>query len=507
MVRLPLADELKQVAREYGIALTEEELKTAVDLAHGVITSYDRVGSLPEPKLPVRYPRVTGRRPAREENPLNAFAWICDLTGAPGGKLAGKRIGIKDNVAVAGVPMVNGSAVLDGYIPDVDATIVSRMLDAGGRIVGKLTCDNFCFSGGGHTAASGPVLNPHSKGFLAGGSSGGSAAAVVNGNCDIAIGGDQGGSIRIPSSWCGAYGLKPTKGLVPYTGVFPIEATLDHVGPIANTTYDVALCLEVIAGTDGLDPRQSGLDVKAEEYTKLLDGVIRNLHFGVVKEGFGWEGASQPDVDRTVREAANLFKEKGAQVTEISIPIHRDGIHIWYPIILEGSLEMMIRREGLGMNLTGYYDTGLLNFYSNARRARANDYPYTVKVVILLAEYLTNMYHGAYYAKAQNISRDLTKGYDDAFEKVDLLIMPTTPMKAMPYVENQTPAEFMSTALGMIHNTCPFDVTGHPAINIPCGMSEGLPVGMMIVGRLWHDSEVLRASYAFEQARKGNVKR
>jgi amidase len=347
------------------------------------------------------------------------------------------------------------------------------------------------------------VLNPHNRSYLAGGSSGGSAAAVVNGDCDITIGGDQGGSIRIPSSWCGAYGLKPTKGLVPYTGVFPIEASLDHVGPIASTTYDVALCLEVIAGKDDLDPRQASLDVKTEEYTKALSEDVSDLRFGVVKEGFDWNGVSQPDVDKIVREATNVFRGLGAKVTEVSIPLHREGIHIWYPIILEGSLELMIRQEAVGANFRGYYDTNLLNFYSNARRVRKNDYPLTVKLVIILGEYMARTYRGEYYAKAQNISRDLTEAYDNVFEKVDLLVMPTTPMKAMPYVRNQKPAEYMTTALGMIHNTCPFDVTGHPAMNVPCGMSEGLPVGMMLVGRHWHDAEVLRASYAFERVKKG----
>src|SRR5436853_2615167 len=151
--------------------------------------------------------------------------------------------------------MMNGASTLEGYVPDVDATIVTRMLDAGGTIMGKVHCEYFCFSGGSHTSAAGPVQNPRRAGFSAGGSSSGSAALVAAGEVDMAIGGDQGGSIRIPSCWCGIYGLKPTYGLVPYTGIFPIELTLDHTGPLARTVADVALLLEVIAGPGGLAPR------------------------------------------------------------------------------------------------------------------------------------------------------------------------------------------------------------------------------------------------------------
>src|SRR5438034_4237139 len=233
------------------------------------LESYRRIDQLTEPTLAVRYPRTGGYRPSADENPLNAWYQKCTIKGAPSGILAGKRIAIKDNVCVAGVPMMNGSSALEGYVPEFDATIVTRILDAGGEIVGKAVCEHLCFSGGSHTSDTGPVLNPHDHRRSAGGSSSGSAALVVAGECDMAIGGDQGGSIRIPSAWCGAYGLKPTYGLVPYTGVFPIELTLDHTGPIARTAADCALLLEAIAGEDGLDPRQSGA-VRTEAYTKKL---------------------------------------------------------------------------------------------------------------------------------------------------------------------------------------------------------------------------------------------
>src|SRR6202012_5737058 len=191
----------------------------------------------------------------------------------------------KDNVCLAGVPMMNGASTLEGYTPDVDATIVTRILDAGGTILGKAHCEFFCLSGGSHTGALGPVHNPHKQGYSAGGSSSGSGALVAAGEVDMAIGGDQGGSIRIPSSFSGIYGMKGTHGLVPYTGVMPIEVTIDHTGPMTRNVRDNALLLEVLAGADGLDPRQG--TPKVSNYTEALGGGAKGLRIGVVKEGFG----------------------------------------------------------------------------------------------------------------------------------------------------------------------------------------------------------------------------
>src|SRR5213596_3288147 len=271
-LRKPPLNELGRIAKSYGLDLSAEDLASFRNLMDGVLASYRRLDQFAEPTLPVKYPRDAGYRPPASENRLNAWYWKCSIKGATSGPLAGKKIAIKDNVCVAGIPMMNGSAVLEGYVPDVDATLVTRILDAGGEIAGKAVCEHLCFSGGTHTSDTSPVYNPHNATPSAGGSSSGSAALVVAGECDMAIGGDQGGSIRIPSSWCGAYGLKPTYGLVPYTGVFPIELTLDHTGPIAAKSYDVALLLEAIAGEDGFDPRQK--DVKVEAYTRALSNNV-----------------------------------------------------------------------------------------------------------------------------------------------------------------------------------------------------------------------------------------
>ena len=322
---------------------------------------------------------------------------------------------------------------------------------------------------------------------------------VAAGEVDMSIGGDQGGSIRIPADWCGICGLKPTYGLVPYTGVFPIELTLDHTGPMARTVADVALLLEVIAGPDGLDPRQRA-GLTGEAYTQALTGDISGLRLGIVQEGFGWDELSQRDVDEAVTAAAWSFEKLGAQVKTISIPWHRDGLHVWNAIAVEGATMLMVAGNSMGTNWKGHYTTGLLDVFARSRRSRADDLSETTKLVVLAGQYMQDRYHGRYYAKAQNLARSLAAAYDDALRACDLLVMPTLPMKATVIPSpDASREEYTARALEMIANTCPFDVTGHPAITVPCGMSEGLPVGMMLVGPMGQDATVQRAADVYQR--------
>src|SRR6266536_106180 len=312
-VRRPASEDLQAIARQFHFTIPDGRMASVQALLEGFLAPYARLGQLQEPGQEPRYPRDGGAAPRPEENPLGAWAWRVRIQGAAGGLLAGRTIAIKDNVAVAGVPMRNGTVLLDGYVPDQDATVVERVLDAGATILGKAVCESLCFSGGSHTADSGPVRNPYDPARSTGGSSTGSAARVAAGEVDMAIGGDQGGSVRIPSCWSGIYGLKPTWGLVP---------TLARV---ATAAYDVAL-----------------------------------------------------------------------------------------------------------------------------------------------ADH-------------------------------DLLVMPTLPLKATPIPAADAPLEEqVARALEMIPNTAPFDVTGHPAMNVPCAMSAGLPVGMMLVGRHGDEPTILQAAHAFE---------
>src|SRR5712691_3638554 len=314
-VVLPTPKQLRAVAEQCGLSLTDADVESFRGLMQGSVDAHNLVGAMPDEVPPVKYPRTPGYRPSPEENPRNAWYRKSTVKGAASGKLKGKTVALKDNIMLAGVPMMNRSATLEGYVPDFDATIVTRMLDAGADILGKVHCESFCISGGSHTNSTGPVHNPHKMGYSAGGSSSGSAVVVATGEADMAIGGDQGGSIRIPASFSGIYGMKGTYGLVPYTGVMPIELTIDHTGPMTRNVRDNALLLEVLAGADGLDPRQGALTVSS--YTEALGGGVKGLRIGVVREGFG-HPSSEADVDAKVMAAAQLFKKLGATVDEMS---------------------------------------------------------------------------------------------------------------------------------------------------------------------------------------------
>lgn len=497
-VKRPTPAQLDEVATSLGIHLSDSQLAAYHALLQPNFDAYDVVDAMPDYVPRVTYPRTPGYRPAGEENRYGAWYVKTEIKGAPTGKLAGKTVVLKDNVCVAGVPMMNGASTLEGYVPDVDATVVTRLLDAGATIVGKATCEYFCFSGGSHTSAPAPVHNPRKMGYSAGGSSSGSAALVAAGEVDLAIGGDQGGSIRMPASYCGVYGMKPTHGLVPYSGIMPIEVTLDHTGPMTANVTDNALMLEVLAGPDGLDPRQYAGQT-AKPYSELMKDGVRGLKIGVVKEGFGWPQSLERS-DAKVRAAADHLAELGAQVSEVSIPMHRVGASIWLPIAAEGATQQMMKDNGHGFNWKGLYVTSMVDYHAGWRE-RADELSETLKITMVLGEYFIRHYRGHFYAKAQNLSRQLTAAYDAALAEYDLLLMPTLPLTATPLPNpGASVEEVVTRAFEMLPNTCPSDCTGHPAMSIPCGTVDGLPVGMMLIAKHWDEATIYRAAYAFEQS-------
>ena len=496
-VQRPTLSQMQDVVTELGMSMSDSRIMEFMDVMQGTLNAYDMVDSLPDYLPPVLYPRTAGYRPTGEENPMNAWYVKTEIKGAPRGPLLGRSIALKDNVCLAGVPMMNGASTLKGYTPDLDATIVTRLLDAGATIAGKAHCEYFCLSGGSHTNATGPVHNPHKHGYSAGGSSSGSGALVGSGQIDMAIGGDQGGSIRMPASFCGCYGMKPTHGLVPYSGIMPIENTIDHTGPMTQNVMDNALMLEVIAGADGLDPRQ--YDVKTDRYTAAVGRGVSGLRIGVIKEGYEQPGA-ETDVSDKVRAAAETLRGLGATVDEISVPWHMHGTAIWTPIALEGLTQQMMLGNGMGTGWEGLYTTSLLEYHSNWR-TRADELSDTLKVSMLIGQFHLKHTRGRYYAKAQNLSRQLRDEFNKVFASYDLLLTPTTAMKAPPIPPVDASLElWCQRAFEMITNTAPFDVTGHPAMSVPCGMSDGLPVGLQIIGRRYDESTIYRAASAFEQA-------
>ena len=493
----PTHAQLKEIVADLGMHMSDARIQEFLDVMQGTLAAYDVVDALPDYLPPVLYPRTAGHRPSPEQNPLNAWYVKTEVRGAPRGPLHGRTVALKDNVCLAGVPMMNGASTLKGYTPDVDATVVTRLLDAGATIVGKAHCEYFCLSGGSHTNATGPVENPHRRGYSAGGSSSGSGALVGGGFVDMAIGGDQGGSIRIPASYCGCYGMKPTHGLVPYTGIMPIETTIDHTGPMTQSVLDNAAMLQAIAGADGLDPRQYHPQV--DDYVGTVGRGAGGMRIGVVKEGFG-HPVSEADVDTKVRAGAETFKRLGATVDEVSVPAHLQGPAIWTPIALEGLTNQMMHGNGMGTGWEGMYTTSLLDFHAHWR-SRADELSDTLKISMFIGQYYLKHHRGHYYAKAQNLARQLREEYDRVLGACDLLLMPTLPMKATPLPPRDASlALYCQRAFEMLANTAPFDVTGHPAMSVPCGMSDGLPVGMMLVGGKWQEAVIYRAAAAFEQA-------
>ncbi len=497
MINRPDASEVRTAAAELGLTLDAEASASFLGLMGGLFEAYDLVDQMDNHLPVVKYARSPGVRPSPEGNPFNAWVVKTQIKGAATGKLAGKTVAIKDNVNVAGVTMENGASILQGYVPETDATIVTRLLDAGAEIHGKAVCEYYCASGGSHTSVSGPVENPIVPGHNAGGSSSGSAVLVAAGIVDMATGGDQGGSIRIPAAFCGVVGMKPTHGLVPYTGIFPVELTVDHAGPITRTVADNALMLEVMAGPDGLDPRQSGAPSQA--YSEGVQMSPRGLRIGVVSEGFGQPGA-EAAVDNRIREVADRLGTFGATVEEVSMRLHAAGAAIWTPIFLEGATELMMRQNAYGTNMKGVFLESLLDKQSHWKE-QANDMSETLKLGLLMGHYMSSRHKGRYYGKAQNLNRLLTAAYDDLFRKFDVLLMPTTPMAAHPLPGPDANREtVVERAFAMIPNTAPSCATGHPSISVPAGTTDdGRPIGAMFIGRKLEETTLYRAAAAVEQ--------
>jgi amidase len=266
---------------------------------------------------------------------------------------------------------------------------------------------------------------------------------------------------------------------------------------MTRTVADNALMLEVIAGPDGLDPRQGLTGATPVVYTDALGAGVKGLRIGVVKEGFGLAN-SEADVDAKVRAAAARFKELGAIVEDVSVPMHALGPIIWTPIACEGATQQMMKDNGHGFNWKGLYVTSLIDAHAQWR-GRADELSDTLKLSMLVGEWFIQTGRGRFYAKAQNLARKLRAAYDTALSQYDVLLMPTLPVKATPLPPAGAPRELVvQRAFEMLPNTCPTDATGHPALQLPCGMSDGLPVGMMLIGKHYDEATLYRAGQAFE---------
>ncbi len=494
MIEPPSSDELRELARDLGIELGAAEADLYRNLMAGSLGAFAVIDAAPSALPPVPPDR---RYFEPRENPHGAWFVRCEIRTRDDGPLAGLRFAVKDNVMVAGLPLLNGSPILEGYIAEVDATVVTRLLDAGATLLGKAHCENLCLSGGSHTNTRGPVHNPRRHGHSAGGSSSGSAAVVAAGDVELAIGGDQGGSIRVPAALCGVVGMKPTWGLVPYTGIAPIEPSLDHTGPITANVRDNARMLAAIAGPDGIDVRSAG--AAAGDYLSALERGVDGLRVAVIAEGFTAPGMQAP-VAQSVRAAADRLAKLGAHVDEVSIPEHAKANALTFPLLVQGMYRTVLCEGGQG---SGRPDVYLPDFYDRMARWREHAHEFTplLKLMALVGAHVERSAGTRYYGLAANQARRLRACYDRALADADVLLMPTCPVVAprLPAASASIAEQFVAASQAT-PNTMPFDATHHPAISVPCGEVDGLPVGMMLVGRHFDEATLYRGAYAFEQA-------
>jgi len=408
------------------------------------------------------------------------------------GLLAGVPIAIKSSISTEGIETNCSSRILSGYIPPYDATVIERLKGEGAIIVGKTNMDEFAMGTSTETSYFGPTRNPWDLDRVPGGSSGGSAAAVAAGEAPCALGSDTGGSIRCPASFCGIVGLKPTYGIVSRYGLVSYANSLEQIGPLTLSVEDAALVMEVIAGHD---PKDS-TSVKSDGgYLSGLNEGVQGLVCGVPKEYFG-EGVD-PEVEKAVWGAISRLEELGASWREISLPHTRYALAAYYIIAMSEASSNLARFDGLryGLRLGADQD-----WHSTFSEIRAAGFGPEVKRRILLGTYaLSAGYYGRYYLKALKVRTLIKQDFERALSAggADVLVTPTMPFPAFKIGERiEDPLSlYMADVF-----TVPINLAGVPAISIPCGFAEGLPIGLQIIGRHFDEASVLRAARAYEEA-------
>ncbi len=494
----PSDQQLRRLAHELGFELSEATFAAIAERVRGSVAALHQLRAIEPATPPTRYPRLAGRVPTTDENPYNGWSWRCDVQGADSGALAGMTIAVKESICVAGVPMSNGSALMEGHVPQYDATVVSRLLDAGATIAGKATSENLGLSSGSNTSVTGPVLNPANLAHSAGGSSSGCAALVAARACDGAIGTDNGGSVRIPAALCGVVGLKPTFGLVPYTGVLSIETSIDHVGLFGRDSATVVALLDATGGPDGFDSRYSPRAPDAMSERLDRDGPPR---LGLVQEGMDLLASS--NAGDLVYETVDRLRSDGVIVEMVAIPEHALSSLAATPIYAEGICSQLFESGGTSLGWKGFYPEAELVAMLRALRAQPSLLPDTGKLFAILGAHLRQTHLGRQYLRAQNIALSLRDVYDQTLERFDALILPTCAPEplALPLPEEPGPNDVFDAAFGYHANAAIFNLTGHPAVSVPAGESDGLPLGVMLVGRHGDDSKLLRLASAIEMTK------
>ena len=406
--------------------------------------------------------------------------------------LAGVPVGIKDVMCTRGLRTTAGSKILANFVPPYDCTAVARLEASGAVVLGKTNCDEFAMGSSNENSAFHPVHNPRDTSRVPGGSSGGSAAAVAADMAVAALGSDTGGSIRQPASFCGVVGVMPTYGRVSRYGLIAFASSLDHIGPLAKNVKDAATVLHAIAGRDPMDPTSA--DVPVPDYVAGLERGVRGLKVGVAREYFG-EGLDR-EVKNAVESAIQKLAALGCEVAEVSLPHSEYAIPTYYIVATAEASSNLARFDGVRYGYRAQPARTLSEMY---RRTRDQGFGAEVKRRIMLGTYaLSAGYYDAYYLKAQKVRTLLTRDFEQAFQKVDVIVTPTSPTAAFKLGEKVD--DPLAMYLADIY-TVTADLAGIPGMSIPCGETrEKLPIGLQILARHFDESTMLRVAYAYEQS-------
>ncbi|WP_020677427.1 Asp-tRNA(Asn)/Glu-tRNA(Gln) amidotransferase subunit GatA [Geopsychrobacter electrodiphilus] len=440
---------------------------------------------------------------ARNEQ-INAFVTVCaaealtaaaeadlKLAAGEGGPLTGIPIAVKDIFNTEGVRTSCGSRILENYVAPYDATAFARLKAQGAILLGKLNMDEFAMGSSNENSASGPVCNPWNVERVPGGSSGGSAAALADGQAFATLGTDTGGSIRQPASFCGVVGIKPTYGRVSRYGVIAYASSLDQVGPLASCVEDAALMLGTIAGYDAAD--STSVDCPVPDYLASLNQGVKGLKIGLPREYF-IEGLD-PAVKQAVEAAIEVYRSLGAEIIEVSLPHTDYAVACYYLIATAEASSNLARYDGVRFGKREQGEAGLTGMYEATRALGFGD---EVKRRIMLGTYaLSSGYYDAYYLKAQKVRTLIREDFLKAFDQVDLLLTPVSPTAAFKIGEKTD--DPLQMYLSDIF-TIPVNLAGTCALSLPCGMDGALPVGLQLIGKPFDEATLLQAAQAFESA-------
>ncbi len=411
------------------------------------------------------------------------------------GKLAGIPIAIKDNICTDGIKTTCASKILNDFIPPYDATVVKKLKEADAIIIGKTNMDEFAMGSSTENSSFKKTKNPWDLDRVPGGSSGGSGAVVGAGMSPLSLGSDTGGSIRQPAAFCGVVGLKPTYGLVSRFGLIAFGSSLDQIGPFSKTVKDCALTLEVIQGEDKLDST-SVKQSFTEDYLSTIENGVKGMKIGVPSEFF--QSGLDEEIAASIKNSIEKFKEMGAIVEEISLPITEAGLSAYYIISSAEASSNLARFDGIRY---GYRTAEFEGIDELIEKTRTEAFGDEVKRRIMLGTYaLSSGYYDAYYNRAQKLRKLIKEQFKKAFETYDVILSPTSPV--LPFKIGEKSNDPVEMYLADIY-TININLAGIPAVSVPCGFSEsGLPIGIQIIGDHYEEEKILRAAYALEQELK-----